>query len=443
MASVSNRLPASVAILLIALVAAYVAIGALYAALTPAWQVPDEPAHYNYVRSLARGRRFPILEHGDYDQAYLDRLTSERFPAELSIKPLTYEDHQPPLYYLLATPVYLIFDGALLPIRLLSVFLGAALLMVAFGTVRTIFPQEPVLGVMVAGFIAFIPQHVAMTAGVNNDTLAELVVGGTLWALVLYLGGSYDQPWPVGLLVGTALLTKTTAYVVVGAAAAAVVLRWRRQEESWQWAAGQLAWVFIPALLLSGPWFIRNGLTYGWGDPLGLARHDAVVAGQPRSAEWLAIHGWVGLLRRMARTTFQSFWGQFGWMAVPLPARFYRVLLLLSVLLAVGFVVRLFRCRRTSPLPRLAVHRCLLLAVSAALTFAAFIWYNLTFVQHQGRYLFPALIPLATGAALGLETWSQVLPRRLRSPALILFFAALATLDVYCLFRIAIPNLTK
>ncbi|NIV32419.1 MAG: hypothetical protein GWN58_24155, partial [Anaerolineae bacterium] len=85
------------------------------------------------------------------------------------------------LYYLLATPIYLLFDGAVLPLRLLSVLLGAGLLVVAFGAVRTVFPTRPELPLMAAAFIAFIPQHVAMTAGVNNDALAELIVGGTLW----------------------------------------------------------------------------------------------------------------------------------------------------------------------------------------------------------------------------------------------------------------------
>jgi hypothetical protein len=249
--------------------------------------------------------------------------------------------------------------------------------------------------------------------------------------------------------VGTALLTKTTAYVVAGIAAGAVVIRWRREAKTLGWAVEQLALVYVPALLLSAPWFIRNGMTYGWDDPLGLARHEAIVQAQPRSSEWLTRYGWGGLVSRLARTTFQSFWGQFGWMAVPLPARIYRILLLCSILLAVGFVVwgiRQFRSRSPN-LPAqqaansLVTARCVLLALSAGLTFSAFIWYNLTFVQHQGRYLFPALIPLATAAALGLETLAEIISRRLRPWVLVVCAASLAAFDVYCLFRIILPNL--
>ncbi len=440
-------------VLLVAIVAAYTTIGVLYAALTPTWQVPDEPAHYNYVRALAEGRGFPVLEHGDYDQAYLERLKSERFPPELPIELVEYEDHQPPLYYLLATPVYLLFGGAVLPLRLISVTLGALLLLVVFGTVRAIFPTQPGLALITIALIAFIPQHVAMTAGVNNDALAELVVGGTLWALVVYVGGDRerDRPWQIGLLLAVALLTKTTAYAVVVVAMVAVLVRWRRERRAWGWAVGQLAWMLVPALLVSAPWFIRNGLTYGWSDPLGLVRHNEIVEGQLRTSEYLALHGWAAYWERAWRFTFQSFWGQFGWMGVVLPARIYKGLTLLSTLLVAGFIAWLFQHRRPSQSTNLPIYQStnspilplFLLALSAILTFFSFVWHNLTFVQHQGRYLFPALIPIGVAVALGLDALAGVLPQRLRSWAIAALFAGLAALDVYCLFRFIIPFLTR
>ena len=429
-------------ILLVVIVAAYTTIGVLYAVFTPTWQVPDEPAHYNYVRSLAEGQGFPVIEPGDYDQAYLERLKGGKFPPELTVEPVEYEDHQPPLYYLLATPVYLLFGGAVLPLRLLSVLCGAGLLVVACGTVRAIFPTRPELALMAAALVAFIPQHVAMTAGVNNDALAELVVGSTLWALIVYLSGSHERPWRVGLLLAAALLIKTTAYSVVGVAVLAVAVRWRREYRTWGWAMRQLAWMLFPALLVSAPWFIRNGLTYGWRDLLGWARHNVVVAGQPRSTEWLALYGWGGLLGRMARTTFQSFWGQFGWMALVLPARIYRALALLSALLVAGFLWWLFDRRRPrlTPLQRASL---LLLLASCLLTTCSFFWYNLTFVQHQGRYLFPALVPIGAAAALGLSALASVLPQRIRAWAMAALFAGLAALDVYCLFKFIVPFLAR
>ncbi|RMF28308.1 MAG: hypothetical protein D6759_16100, partial [Chloroflexi bacterium] len=170
----------AVGILLLILLA-YLVIGFLYAAKTPAWQVPDEPAHYNYVRHLAETGRFPVLEMGDYDQDYLARLTAERFPPDLPIEPLEYEDHQPPLYYLLAAPLYRLTGGRLLPLRLLSLLLGAGLIPLAYAVARTLYPHRPVIALGAAAFVAFLPQHVAMMAGVNNDALAELLLAAILW----------------------------------------------------------------------------------------------------------------------------------------------------------------------------------------------------------------------------------------------------------------------
>jgi 4-amino-4-deoxy-L-arabinose transferase-like glycosyltransferase len=428
-------------ILLAAIVAAYIAIGALYAIYTPVWQVPDEPAHYNYIRQLAQGHGLPVMEVGDYDQAYLETLKAKRFPPELSIDSVTYEDHQPPLYYLLATPIYALGGGALLPLRLLSVVLGAALLVVAFEAVQAVFPARPGVALAATALIAFIPQHAAMTAGVNNDTLAELIVAGTLWALVVYLRGGRDRPWHVGLLLAAALLTKGSIYVVLPLAALAAVVRWRRERRSWRWAAGQLAWMLVPALLLSAPWFARNGLVYGWADPTGQARHDLVVEGQMRPLEYVAREGWSGYWERAVTFTFQSFWGQFGWMGVVLPATLYRALALFSLLALAGFVWWIFDHRR----PRLTSHQqssLILLLASCILTFSMFAWYNSKFLQHQGRYLFPALVPLGTAAALGLYQLANLLLRRTRDWALGGLFGGMALFAVYCLFRYVVPFLS-
>ena len=47
----------------------YLALGALYAVDTPRWEAPDEPAHFNYIRTIGETGRLPILAFGDYDQA--------------------------------------------------------------------------------------------------------------------------------------------------------------------------------------------------------------------------------------------------------------------------------------------------------------------------------------------------------------------------------------
>ena len=143
--------------------------------------MPDEPAHYNYIRYLVENKSLPTLDPGEYPQGYLGELTSKKFPPELSIDSLQYESWQPPLYYLLAAPIYLISGGALLPLRLFSLLLGAGVLIFAYLAVREVVPDRPFVAVTAAGFIAFIPQHLGMMAGINNDSLSELLIAIGLW----------------------------------------------------------------------------------------------------------------------------------------------------------------------------------------------------------------------------------------------------------------------
>ena len=383
----------------------YLLLAVLYAVYTPPWQVPDEPAHYNYVRAVAEGGRLPVMEPGDYDQAYLEQIVAAGFPSSLPIEPLTYEDHQPPLYYLLAAPVYLLSGGALRPLRLFSVLLGAGVLATAWGVVRTLCPDRLDVALMTVGLIGFLPQHLAMMAGVNNDPLAELMVGTSLWMAVRYVQGKgegqrYLLGW--GVLLGSTVLTKTTAYVALPVSLLAVWMRVRGEGRGPGEVARRIGWMALPAALIAGPWLVRNAALYGWTDPLGLARHNEVVVGQPRTGEWIARYGWTGWAVRFLRTTFQSFWGQFGWMGVPFQPAIYAALALFSGLLAGGFLGWLFDQRR----PALSAEQrkgAWVLLTSTLLTVALYLFYNRTFVQHQGRYLFPALIPLALASALGLD----------------------------------------
>ena len=65
-----------------------------------------------------------------------------------------------------------------------------------------------------------------------------------------------------------------------------------------------------------------------------------------------------------------------------------------------------------------------LLGVWVGWTALQYLAYNVTFVQHQGRYLFPALMPIGLAFALG---WREALrPRMTRWLAALLGFLALA-----------------
>jgi len=386
----------------------YFALGILFAANTPPWQAPDEPAHYNYVRYLAEQGSFPVLHMGDYPHAYLEEIKSRHFPPDLSIDPIRYEFHQPPLYYALAAPIYGLTGGDPFSLRLFSVALGAGIVLLAYAIARRVFPTRTALALGAAAFVAFLPQHLATVAQIGNDVLAELLYAAVLFVLVGWLTQPaiehrHNTRMPgnflgLGLLLGLILITKTTAYIALPLAAGVLIWRWWREKAGVRRILIEGLTVALPAVLIALPWYARDIAVYGWPDFLGLTRHDQIVVGQLRAADFVAQQGWRAYWLRAMRDTFRSFWGQFGWMGVVLDTRVYYALLLLSGVALGGLILRAVRRGRHRLPPAL-----ILLGIAILLTCLVYVWYNTQFLQHQGRYLFTALIPLAIFFCLGWE----------------------------------------
>lgn len=419
------------------ILASYLLVGALYAIYTPAWQAPDEPAHYNAIRQVAEQGCCPRIESGDWDSAVLSLLTSTRFaPEHLHLLPdVQYEDHQPPLYYLLAAPLFQLANGELIPLRLFSVALGAGVVALSFVISRQLLPAQPHISLAVMSLVAFLPQHVAMLAAVNNDALAELLVGLCLLWTLRYLDGETLPIWTAGLLVGAALVTKITIYYLALLVPLAIWLRWRGEKRELPELARSLTTFALVAGAIGGLWWLRNAHEYHFPDILALGAHDAVVADQLRSADYIATNGWGAYLTGMTGTLLKSSFGQFGWMALPLDGvlggwlyRGYGMLLLLGVAGAWQGVKRTTRPAR------------IILLSAVGLVVLQTLYYNLEFVQWQGRYLFPALIPLSLIVVCGANHWLQ---RWARARWLLtLGLACLAVVDVYLLFRVIVPGLS-
>jgi hypothetical protein len=430
----------------IAIMIAYAIAALSYVWYTPSWQAPDEPAHYNYIAYVAEERSLPVLESGDYDQALLDSMLRSHFNPPDGVTSLRYEYHQPPLYYLLAAPVYWLTGGSLLALRLFSVLIGACAIAMLYLCLELVFPTKTLIVVGATAFAALLPMHVSMLSAVNNDGLAELLI-----VVALLVALSWMRPWfyakndsvsaavngrsgqgrrrlvLLGFVLGLGMLTKVYAYALLPILLATIVLvvwidpstqqngatRQRAHpSRSWQslWRGVRASlWTAIPALMLGSLWWIRNNRVYGGWDLLGLTRHATVVAEQPRTVDWIAAAGWVAYGERAVRFTFQSFWGVFGWMGIFMDQRIYTGFYLFTGILFLGLlwaVVRLISGSPDADMDRYQLWVLGLFGVMIAAVGLAYIWYNLEFVQHQGRYFFWGLLPIGTIVALG---WREVM----------------------------------
>jgi hypothetical protein len=423
------------------IVLGYLILAILYAVRVPIWNAPDEPAHYNFIRSLAVDHRLPVLAPGDYDQKEIARLMSEHFPPSESIDGLRYESHQPPLYYLLAAPVFLATEHATIRIqvvalRLVTTLIGALVILATYRLASLVFPRPSSYPLAAAAFVAFVPMHLFMDAAIDNDALVELMLCLVLIVLVEDLIKPQEprNDLRVGIAAGLAALAKldggvSAVLIVVGFVGSALLSPDRR--EALRRVPTRLVRAGLVASLISGWWFVRNLLIYGPGDPFALRRHAQVVVGQPLTGAMT-----LSRVRAMTLTAFHSFWGQFGWMGIPYSDRTYDVLATLSLLVALGvvlFFVSTLPIRRGGTASKLGVG---LLLLEALLVVIGVVFYNLRYLQPQGRYLFPALPALAILSVAGVGELF-----RDKYVGLILTIAGLALywLCIFSLFQVIGP----
>lgn len=411
-------------------------LGIAFAWTTPRGANPDESAHLQYVRVVATELRLPAL-----DLEHRKRVGHSD---------TNYEAHQPPLYYVLAAPFYHVGnaldaqDGPYRACRLLSILIGL------FGTgmvwllAKELAPNRPGIWIAASAFAAFLPMRLAVTASVSNDPLAEAAGTASLLLIVRALKGHWakrDWLW-LGVALGVALIAKQSSLLLLPVAALAVILASNERATSEKEpSTDQLAVllrsgavVFGVVALIAGWFFIRNHFLYG--DPLAKKAFDAYFADAYLWENFRA-GGFTFqqyLFDRVFPTAFTSFWGWFGYMtndqanlalgaygAGPpsrwgYPPRSWLMPILGKVLLVAlaGLVVYLVR-RRLEPQPgdvRTARNPeaglgVALLALHAAFVFGAFLNFNTTYFQAQGRYLFPAIAAIALAVSAGLLEWPR------------------------------------
>lgn len=235
---------------------------------------PDEPAHIIYVQSLALDGRFPELAYSVQDNVYVPGASR------------SHQAQHPPLYYMLAAPVWRAFSarpvqtvsyvdkrsaeshrfsvpGAVRPVRLVSVVLGAVTLLFAWWTARTVFPGRPVVWLGSAALTAFTPMFTYMSSVINNDALLGVVFAATAWrwARAVRFGAGARDLAILGVLLGIGLNVKETALGL--AAVSVVVLGIEPGARSLGQRVARTALVLGLTAGLGGWWFVRKWLVYG------------------------------------------------------------------------------------------------------------------------------------------------------------------------------------
>lgn len=455
--------------------------GLLYAVLVPPWQSPDEPQHYQMVRLIGDGLVFPHSLTQDLPQKVATEVmrslrdnrfweyrhrrpapapTDSRTDAEiLREEKLAPAVGHPPLYYGLAAAVLYPFRSdpvvvQLYMLRGLSILLSLVTVWCVFTVGRWAWIGGSMNHAYAAAlFAVFLPMRAFMSATANNDALAESLASVTIMAAMwcCWKGLTVRQAAVLVVLLVLALFTKRTNLfllpLVVG------FLFWRRASMAVRDHGRATMQSHASANLNRSESIVRspNGFIIAVIAMLFLALIAAVLLYDGMTRRWWDVPARIVQLCQTDRytaqafekyglwaiLTFASFWGNFGWMNIPLDLGWYVGLAVITLALGGGaarVALRAWRDRRENYPQCCAVSLC----ISAVWLVIAQSGVSMVARQMppQGRYLFPAMLPISLGFAWGLLEW---FPEKYHRLALVATTAGLILLDSVSLFGYVLP----
>jgi len=408
---------------------AYLSLTVWFSAVTPIFEGYDEPSHLQYIHYVYRLHRLPPI------------------PA-----PETAESFQPPLYYVagaalmagfrMPEPPFSVFRPAgsrglakfehppgqdthvVLVTRLLSTLFGLLTVAATYLLSLVALPGRRDVALAAAAFVGFLPQFDFINSLITNDSLATtLATFVLLGSAGIAAGRGRAYALLAGIALGALFLTKEYAFAFLAVPLAAVAIA----QVDWRTRAFRLGEVTVPALLIAGPWFLRNFRKYGQPWPWTLehqAQRDYLAGGQwyPRSISQLLFES--PFLHRL----YDSFWYLGGWGQLRPPTWFYVATGVVLLAALAGLVV----ARR-----EVARNRVLwLFGFAFGIELAATTYANLTLTQPAGRYLFPAIGGVAALLALGM---GALFGERLKVVGRLALPAGMAILCLYILLLVAGP----
>jgi 4-amino-4-deoxy-L-arabinose transferase-like glycosyltransferase len=455
-----RRVPLPLGLLLV--VVAF--FGTAWSLLTPAWQVPDEIAHFAYVQTIAENGRLPGSSGGPYSTE-LQRATQVTnsqptiffriaHPEWSPAVERTWDRQEghysrtdggggmpassyPPLYYAYeALPYLLAKDGDIF--TRLGVMRIASMLWLLVTTLAVwllageLFGRRRLPQLLAAATAGLWPMVLHVNAGVNPDSMLYAFWTLALWQGVVMIkhGLTTRRAVTFGLLIGAATITKVSALALLPPALVLLAwLAWRARARPGLLAAvlGAAA-LALPMVAWTGYTKLDHRSAYSQaaevanGGPGGnpQVREFASYLWQfyfPKLGFMTPINHHVPVISRrpVYNTWIGMSWGAFGWVTNWYPAWAYKIFGAVTALLALLAIAAALRRRwglRDSQ-QRAAV---LFLAGVTVVTVGGVHWTDYQFYAAgkglfaQGRYLFPLIGVGATVVAYALCS----LPRRAR-----------------------------
>lgn len=209
----------------------------------------DLKAHWDYIQYVSHNFRIPLANEG-------------------------WQMFQSPLYYMVSTPVYLLFkefvdlETVARVLRLIPLVCGAAQVELSYRAVKYICPGRQdlqSLGVLIGGLL---PVNLYISQELGNEPL-EGALSAAVLVLALGLLHSDSGPWPVkrlvllGFFLGLALLAKVTPVLLIPVLVIMLAYAIISKGQGVGRAVKAVAIVAGLALAISGWYYLRNWILLG------------------------------------------------------------------------------------------------------------------------------------------------------------------------------------
>lgn len=387
-----------------------------FALFVPAFQAPDEEAHFNVIRFIFEHHALPLQ------------------PTTLDFKVHDYEAYQPPLYYLMASVPYALgrliigsdAPGLLILVRVVMLALWWGTARITLRLLDAVKLADPALRLGVLAVVCFVPTQVYTSAAVTNDN-AIVFFAQLALLCALRVEGLLGAVW-LGLALGALLLSKLSGVgAFVGALGLyALCLRERALGPIRIFVRLAIAGLVVSALVV--PWLARNVVEYG--SLLALDR------GNP-TAHWPLVAGSV----KVARSLAGGFWAVSGIESEirQLPGLSF----LVSCVVAVGLLAT---ARAPDETARQLLRKpsrdfVLACALSLFVTLCSAFSFGLRSGMPHGRLLFGALVPIALAYAVGMRRVGLWLRTPIVSVALPIAYTAAFAIVTLVAMGALVPSL--
>ena len=433
--------------------------GAIWTALIPLWQAPDEYTHFSPVQFIAEHGRLPRKNEFRMSQELCQsvkwlethnvafRPTKRQSLVEQPPHPIRdqlanvpmYERWTtsetgcssaamflPPLYYLIGAGIYRLvytadFFVRTFAIRLLSVVLTTITVLFAWLSTREVFPSNRALHITVPVAVAFHPMITFLGAVINTDSLLFC-----LSSIIIFLsiriattGLTLKRAIVTGIALGLGILSKPHIFAITPALGTAILIAgwWRRREwHRWLLLVGIIS---LTALLIGG-WSIYRSIQLN-DSPFYASPESDIWGTSPNPNFKLTVVDYLSAYEQRLRTNLlESYWGIFGWLDTRLPGALYIFLRWATTLSIAGLTVYATRSAVAGRWNR--EQKGLLVSVIACLSIIGMLGvygfirtraYGI-FQPTQGRYLLNTISAQMLLLVLGL---TEVVPIRLRPMA--------------------------